>query len=53
MECPRLIHVISGQLSESQSSKILNEGSNFLQPYATAVSLQANLSTTLLITDQF
>lgn len=53
MECPRLIHVISGQLYESQSSKILNKGSNFLQPYNTAVSLQANLSTTLLITDQF
>ncbi|WPJ94179.1 type I phosphomannose isomerase catalytic subunit [Coraliomargarita algicola] len=52
-EGPRLIHVVTGQLTDQQSGTILSKGSNYLQPYVTGVSLSADGPTTLLVTDQF
>ena len=53
LECPRLIHIISGEVSEALSGKVLNKGENFLQPYVTNVSLQTNVCATVLVTDKF
>jgi len=52
-EQPRLIHIISGELNDRVSGKTLSGGQNYLQPYATELSLIAGMDTTLLITDQF
>jgi mannose-6-phosphate isomerase len=52
-EGARLIHVVHGQLTDSKSGATLNKGSNYLQPYVTAVRLCANETTTVLVTDQF
>ena len=52
-EGARLIHVVSGQVSERHSGATLRKGSNYLQPYVTSVSLSAEEPTTLLVTDQF
>ncbi|MGZ0656770.1 type I phosphomannose isomerase catalytic subunit [Coraliomargarita sp. W4R53] len=52
-EGARLIHVVTGQLTDSQSGATLAKGSNYLQPYVTGVSLTADEPTTLLVTDQF
>ncbi|MDQ8207168.1 class I mannose-6-phosphate isomerase [Coraliomargarita sp. SDUM461003] len=52
-EGARLIHVVSGKLSDRHSGAILSKGSNYLQPYVTGVSLSAEEPTTLLVTDQF
>ena len=53
IECPRLIHVVNGEISDALSSRILNKGGNFLQPYSTDLSLRANLTATVLVTDRF
>ena len=53
LECPRLIHIVSGEVSEALSSRVLNKGENFLQPYATGVRLQADVCATVLVTDKF
>ena len=50
---PRLIHIISGEVSEALSGKVLNKGGNFLQPYATGSSLQTDTCATVLVTDRF
>jgi mannose-6-phosphate isomerase len=52
-EGARLIHIVTGQLTDSQSGAALTRGGNYLQPYATGASLRADESTTLLVTDQF
>ncbi|MEM8868741.1 MAG: type I phosphomannose isomerase catalytic subunit [Verrucomicrobiota bacterium] len=49
----RLIHVVTGSLTDSLSGTTLSIGGNYLQPYVTGASLQADSPTTLLVTDQF
>jgi len=52
-EGARLIHVVTGQLTDTTSGKVLSKGGNYLQPYVTGVSLCADAPTTILLTDQF
>lgn len=52
-ESARLIHLVTGKLTEAKSGKALTKGSNYLQPYVTGVSLRADEPTTVLVTDQF
>lgn len=49
----RLIHIVTGQLTDSSSGKVLSKGSNYLQPYVTGASLRADAATTVLVTDRF
>jgi mannose-6-phosphate isomerase len=49
----RLIHVVSGELADTVSGKILEKGSNYLQPHVTVASLSAGAPTTVLVTDRF
>lgn len=52
-EQARLIHVISGSVHDSVSDRTLQSSKNYLQPYATELSLLAKTKATLLVTDQF
>lgn len=52
-ESARLIHIVSGQLTEAQSGRVLSKGGNYLQPYVTSARLQAGEAATVLVTDQF
>ncbi len=52
-EQARLIHIVSGSVSDSISGATLSRGGNYLQPYVTGVSLTAEAPTTLLVTDRF
>jgi mannose-6-phosphate isomerase len=52
-EGARLIHVVTGELNDSQNGTTLTKGSNYLQPYVTGVSLSAKTAATVLVTDQF
>ena len=49
----RLIHIVSGRVTDSVSGQTLERGSNYLQPYCCSSQLLADNDTTLLITDQF
>lgn len=49
----RLIHVISGKLRNQASGQILQTSRNYLQPYVTELSLVAETTARILITDQF
>jgi mannose-6-phosphate isomerase len=51
--CARLIHIVSGSVTDATSGAKLTQGNNYLQPYVTGASLIAGSATTLLITDQF
>ena len=52
-EGARLIHIVSGQLTDTKSGKVLSKGGNYLQPHVAEASLRADAPTTLLLTDQF
>ena len=49
----RLIHVVTGEVTDSQSRAKLEKGRNYLQPYVTGTSLSADEPATVLVTDQF
>jgi mannose-6-phosphate isomerase len=49
----RLIHVVTGKLTDRQSGAVLTRGGNYLQAYVTSASLNADKPTTVLVTDQF
>lgn len=52
-ESARLIHIVSGALTDVTSGVGLTKGNNYLQAYMTGASLRAEESTTLLVTDKF
>lgn len=52
-ESARLLSLVSGSLIDSRTGQTLSRGNNYLQAYATGVSLSAQTPTTLLVTDQF
>jgi mannose-6-phosphate isomerase len=52
-ESARLIHVVAGTLTDSQSGATLTKGENCLQPYVTGTSLRTDKAATVLVTDQF
>lgn len=52
-ESPRLIHVVSGQLTDTESGQVLDKGENVLQPFVTSVRLRAEELATVLVTDRF
>lgn len=52
-EGARLIHVVTGKLTDGKSGSVLRKGGNYLQPYVTGASLSVDELTTLLVTDQF
>lgn len=52
-EGARLIHVVTGKLTDRQNGALLTKGGNYLQPYVTGVSLSADEPCTVLVTDQF
>jgi len=52
-ESARLIHVVTGKLTDKQSGAVLAKGNNYLQAYVTGASLSADEPTTVLVTDQF
>jgi mannose-6-phosphate isomerase len=49
----RLIHVVTGKVTDSQSGATLTKGGNYLQPYVTGTNLSADEAATILVTDQF
>ncbi len=49
----RLIHVVTGEVTDSESRAKLKKGRNYLQPYVTGTSLSADEPATVLVTDQF
>lgn len=52
-ESARLIHIVAGTLTDSQSGATLTKGENYLQPYVTGTSLRTDKAATVLVTDQF
>lgn len=52
-ESARLIHIVAGTLTDSQSGATLTKGENYLQPYVTGTSLRTDKVATVLVTDQF
>ena len=52
-ESARLIHVVTGEVTDSESRAKLKKGRNYLQPYVTGTSLSADEPATVLVTDQF
>ncbi|MEC7230873.1 MAG: class I mannose-6-phosphate isomerase, partial [Verrucomicrobiota bacterium] len=52
-ESARLIHILSGALTDVTSGLRLTRGGNYLQAYVTAASLRAEEPATLLLTDRF
>lgn len=52
-EGARLIHVVTGKLTDVQSGAELTKGGNYLQPFVTSASLSADAPATVLVTDQF
>ena len=49
----RLIHVVKGRVTDSESRAKLEKGRNYLQPYVTCTNLSADEPATVLVTDQF
>jgi len=49
----RLIHVVSGCVTDHKSGRSLHRGDNILQPHETPALLTAETAGTLLITDRF
>jgi len=52
-ESARLIHIVSGALTDVTSDLGLTKGNNYLQAYVTRSGLKAEEPTTLLVTDKF
>ena len=52
-ESARLIHILSGALTDLTSGLRLTKGNNYLQAYVTGASLRAEEPATLLVTDRF
>ena len=52
-ESARLIHILSGALTDLTSGLRLTKGNNYLQAYVTGASLRAEKPATLLLTDRF
>ncbi len=52
-EQARLVHLVKGAAKDTLSGTEFTQGSNYLQPYVTTLSLSATQPTTLLVTDQF
>ena len=52
-ESARLIHILSGELTDMTSGLGLKKGNNYLQAYVTGASLRAEEPATLLLTDRF
>ena len=52
-ESARLIHILSGALTDMTSGLGLTKGNNYLQAYVTGASLRAEEPATLLVTDRF
>ena len=52
-ESARLIHILSGELTDMTSGLGLKKGNNYLQAYVTEASLRAEEPATLLLTDRF
>lgn len=52
-ESARLIHIVSGALTDLTSGLGLTKGNNYLQAYVTGSSLKAEEPATLLVTDKF
>ena len=52
-ESARLIHILSGALTDMTSGLGLTKGNNYLQAYVTGASLRAEEPATLLLTDRF
>ena len=52
-ESARLIHILSGALTDMTSGLGLKKGNNYLQAYVTGASLRAEEPATLLLTDRF
>ena len=52
-ESARLIHILSGALTDLTSGLGLTKGNNYLQAYVTGASLRAEEPATLLVTDRF
>lgn len=52
-ESARLIHILSGALTDLTSGLRLTKGNNYLQAYVTGASLRAEEPATLLLTDRF
>ena len=52
-ESARLIHILSGALTDLTSGLGLTKGNNYLQAYVTGASLRAEEPATLLLTDRF
>jgi mannose-6-phosphate isomerase len=52
-ESARLIHVVTGKVTDSESRAKLEKGRNYLQPYVTSTTLSADEPATVLVTDQF
>ena len=52
-ESARLIHILSGALTDMISGLGLTKGNNYLQAYVTGASLRAEEPATLLLTDRF
>ncbi len=52
-EQARLFHVVSGSLHDLISGQKLQYSKNYLQPYATELSIVAETKSTLLVTDNF
>ena len=52
-ESARLIHILSGELTDMTSGLGLKKGNNYLQAYVTGASLRAEEPATLLVTDRF
>lgn len=52
-EQARLIHLVSGNVRDDISGRMLLSGRNYLQPYVTHTRLVAETTAIMLITDQF
>lgn len=52
-ENARLIHIVSGTITDAISGNTLKPGGNYLQPYVTDVKLTAQSEATILVTDRF
>lgn len=49
----RLVHIVKGQVIDSESGKTLSKGCNSLQPHTCMLKLLAPKAATVLVTDQF